>query len=289
MKTYFRGTITKEQEKTSLGGAASWTPCLGAAIVWASVPPSVWSSFEESRRARFVDGSTVTAAKVSAAKVLDLGGPDQSLGEVLRALSFEEGDGITTDEAMRIFNYMHNRLIGKARGGEFKYRVFDADGEAMDPRDVPLSFSMPETLISMTRDDFDLARPDTLPTTPAQARVAARLAKADRVSADAFVFADTPTVQKVARRLGFDAIVYLDAFGGGPGALRDLMGIDPEQVDCLTEEDDPFSDDDWRQNTLWLHETLRPLSDDIVKVEWSEPAPKVAADYVKLVEEAEDG
>lgn len=288
---YFRGTVTKEQEKTALGGAPSWTPCLGAAIVWAAVPPNVWSSSKEAQSARFAEGSTVTAAKISAAKVLDLGGPDQSLGEVLRALSFEKDDGITTDEAMRIFNYMHNRLIGKARGGEFKYRVFDADGEAMDPQEVPLSFSMPETLISMTRDDFDLARPDTLPTTPAQAkraRVAARLAEADRVSADAFIFADTPTVQKVARRLGFDAIVYLDAFGGGPGALRDLMGIDPEQVDCLTEEDDPFSDDDWRQNTLWLHETLRPLSDDIVKVEWSESAPKVAADYVKLVEEAED-
>ena len=273
MKTYFRGTLTAAQEQTALGGAPSWTPCLGAAVVWSAKPPDLWSSVPGYDRARFVVGSTVTAAKVSAANVLNLGGLDQSLGDVLRSLSFEEGGGITRDEAMRIFNYLHSRLIGKARGGEFKFRVFDGDGEAMDPQDVPLSFSAPQTLISMARDDFEYAIPGDA------------LAEADRVLADTFIFADAPIVQKVARRLGFDAIVYLDAFGGGPGALRDLMGITPEQVCCLTEEDDPFSDD---LDAVWAHETLRPLSEEIVKVEWSEPAPKVAEDYVKLVREDED-
>lgn len=275
MKTYFRGTLSPDTSKTALGGAQSWTPCLGAAIVWSARPPSPWSSVPGYDRARFEVGSTVTAAEVSAAKVLDLGGPDQSVGEVLRALLFGDEGGITHDEAMRVFNYMHNRLIGKARGGEFKYRVLDSDGEAMDPEDVPLSFSAPETLISMARDDFEYADSDDA------------LAEADRVIADTFIFADTPIVQKVARRLGFDAIVYLDAFGGGPAALRDLMGLTPEEVDCLVEHEDPFGDD-WRDGSLWYHETLRPLSDDIVRIEWSEPAPKVAEDYVKLVREDED-
>lgn len=269
MKTYFRGTLTADTSKTALGGAPSWTPCLGAAIVWSASAASVWSTDKSFRRARFEEGSTVTAARISAAKVLDLGGPDQSIGEVLRALSFEDGDGITTDEALRIFNYMHNRLIGKARGGEFKYRVFDENGEPLDVADVPLFFSRPETLISMAREDFD-----------------GDLSVADRVTADVFIFADTPIVQKVARRLGFEAIVYLDVFGGGPGALHDLMGLKPEHVDCLTEEDDPFADD-WRDDTAWFHETIRPLSADIVQVEWSEPAVNVAADYVKLAGEAE--
>lgn len=267
---YFRGTQHAETG-TTVRGVLSYTPCLGAAIVWSAQPGGMWGESP----AHFVAGSTVVAATIEAKKRLELGGGflDESLVNVLQKLDYGKKDGISEEEVKRVFNYMHNRLIGKAKGSTFNYNVFDEGGDPRDKAEVPFSLSFPQSLISMARDEFEYADGDE------------RKDIAASVVADAFVFADAPAVQKAAARLGYDAIVYLDVFQGAEPALRDVMGIAPDDVDCLQEVNDPF-DDDGGGGYVWAHETIRPLAGAVVTQQWAEPGPKVAEDFKKLIAEA---
>jgi len=260
---YFRGTQDVRTEQT-VRGVPSWTPCLEAAIVWSALPANVWSSSDAARKARFAATSTISAARILPSRPLHLGGADESIGAILRKLSFMRAGGATEEEALSIFSYLHYRLIGRRLGGPFKYRVFDDDGEPVDESTVPLSFSAPQTLISMARDDFEFS-----------SSAKQSLSVADAVAADVFVFADCPVVQRVAARLGYDALVYPDVFAGAEYALRDLMGMRPEDVDCLDEDEDPFSGGE----DQWYHETLRPLVPAIVQPLWSRPALQVLETY----------
>lgn len=261
----FRGTRTASSQLTRLG-VTSWTPCLGAAIVWAAQPAR---ALTHSSKATFLPTSTVTAAHIASRKTLSLGGPDESVGQVLRRLRYGKRGGIGEDEARKVFVYLHNRAIGRVSAPLFKYRVFNEDGEVLDERDLPLSLRDPMTLISEALSEFEYAGDEALHV-------------ADRVSVDAFALADAPAVQREAIRQKFDAIEYVDAFGGANYAFEDLLGIPPEQVPCLIEDEDPFGDD-----LGWFHQTVRPLTDSIVTVQWSEPAEKIAVEYVASIRDGE--
>lgn len=262
----FRGTQTHAADRTRLG-STSWTPCLGAAIVWSALPGDPWSSRRS--KATFIEGSTVSSAKILSKNVLDLPGPSCSFQDVLGALQYEKDNGITHDEAVKVLLYLARRSVGKIRQPPFNYAVFDEDlEERLSDSNVPmLSILHARSWMVEMYEDFQ--------DDPSVAR---------RVLADTYAFADAPVVRTAALRLGFDAIRYPDVFAGGPRALEELMGIEPEEVDCLSEEWDDVAETeggDW----VWTHETIRPLVDDIIRIEWSESGQKVAEDYVRIIKE----
>lgn len=127
------------------------------------------------------------------------------VGEVLRLLRYGEVGGIAHGEALKIYNYLINRESGKARGGEFRYEVLDEDG---DPAEDGLDLSGRSRLRD-ARDSFD-AWSD--------------LDYADRLVADAYVFADAPAFVRAALSLGYDGVVHDDPFEAGPPAAESLLG-----------------------------------------------------------------
>lgn len=248
----FRGT-QHLSPGTQVRGSLSFTPSLPVAVIWSARPGDIWS---HRARATFLSTSTVHAAHVHSSNTLKLNeGAELStkLGDVLRLLQYGEPSGITHDEVLRIFNYMHNRLIGKARGGEFGYTVYDEEGGELDEQDLLLSFSSPRTLISEVKDDFEYDW-------------AERLQTIDRVLADTFVFADAPTVQKVAQRLGYDALTYQDVFQGGESASKELLHRDVVELPGVDEEWDEIEGE-----YVPSHVTVRPLNAPVQYV-WSLPA-----------------
>lgn len=251
---FFRGTQTADVERTARL-VPSFTPCLGAALIWSARPGDIWAP---DWQPRFLAGSTVTAARLDGTPGLRLGTEHSvytSLGDVLRVLRFGKRDGIAVDEALRIYNYLHNRITGKANGGEFQYEVVDQEGEAQDENDVPLSFSNPQTLVSQARDDFEFD-----PT----------LDEASRLTADTYIFADAPAVQRAAAALGFRSIEYLDVFAGGPQAARHLLSMEIDDIDCIESAVDLKGDE------VSAHWTVRPLAGAAVTIEWSRPATEIA-------------
>jgi len=152
--------------------------------------------------------------------------------------------GIDEEEVRKIYNYMHNRLTGKAPGGEFKYNVCDDTGELVDEDEVPFSLISPETKISwIAREEWD-ADPS--------------ISTGYRVAADTFIFADAPAVQRAAIAQGYDAIVYPDVFQGGEDASEKLFGCDVTDLDGVWEAED-LDDDD-----VPMHWTLRLIDPSIV-------------------------
>lgn len=127
------------------------------------------------------------------------------VGEVLRLLRYGEDGGISHGEALKIYNYLINRESGKARGGEFRYEVLDEDG---DPTEEGLDLSGRSRLRD-AKDSFDAWQD---------------LDDADRLVADAYVFADAPAFVRAARALGYDGVVHDDPFEGGPPAAESLFG-----------------------------------------------------------------
>lgn len=236
----YRGT-----QRADLGGvlkSGSWTYSLPVAMIWSARPGDVWASSAARRDPAFLPTSTIHIAETSARRTLTLSTtPHTSFSSILKLLQYGKRDGITEDEARRVLNYLHNRLVGRAKGiSEFGYRVTDEDGDLLDPQDVPLSFRNPETLISMLRDDWD-EEPG--------------LAMAERLQADAFVFADAPAVQKVAIRLGIEALIYVDVFEGGKYAAPILLGTPAEKLSGVK-----YGYDIEHKRVL-DHETFRALTD----------------------------
>lgn len=86
----YRGTQGRAPGET-VRGAVSFTPSLGAAIIWSAVPPDV---FARRPRAELLSTSTVYAAHVHAKKLLELPSHLQcSMGDMLRALEYEQSEG----------------------------------------------------------------------------------------------------------------------------------------------------------------------------------------------------
>lgn len=217
-------------------------------------------------KTHFVPDSTVSAATIHATKTLDWMWTSMSLRDVMQQLRFGKEDGITEEEVRRVLNYMQNRALGKVSAGEFQYKVFDEDGEAYsDWDDKP--WDILTTGIAYIRDEWDDDPSEDV---------------AGRLAADTFVFVDAPIVQKVAERLGVQAIRYLDVFGGAESALEDLLKVEPQDVACL-EEDLDLEDDE-----VWCHETLRPLTGAQVEYVWQGPAQAVLQDVMASVRGDDD-
>ena len=246
----YRGTQGTSSEAT-VRKSLSFTPCLEAATIYSAMPGDIWAH----REPRFLETSTVHAAHIDAASVLRLGNGElyANMGEVLRALSYGEPQGIQRDEVKRIYNYLHNRLLGRVSGGEFKYQVFDEEGERLDPEDddlVPFSISNPQTIFSVFREEMEFSRENEI------------LERASGLVADTFIFADAPAVSRVAQRLGFRGISYMDLFEGAEHAAPVLLGREAESIECVEMRLDLESE--WQ----FCHETLRPLPGASVEYIW---------------------
>ncbi len=250
----YRGTHGTDPNATQLK-TPSFTPCLDAATIYSAIPGDEWGR----RAPSFLETSTVHAAFIDASPVLRLGGnePQANLGDVLRDLKFGQPEGISRDEVVRIYNYLHNRTLGRTPGGTFKYQVFDDEGTLLDLEDddvVPFSISRPQTIFSVFRESFDFSRDNEI------------LVEASGLVADAFVFADTPAVVRAAQRLGFRGISYMDVFEGAEAAAPVLLLCEAEDIDCIEELQDLEGD------LVLCHETLRPLPGAEVSYVWHRPA-----------------
>ncbi len=131
---------------------------------------------------------------------------------------------------------------------DLSFNSWQGTENLIDEDEVPFSLSHPQSLVSMARDSWDYS-PD--------------LDTADRVLADTFIFADSPTVQKVAVRLGYDAFVYKDVFAGGKDATKELLGMDVASVPGIEMEYDLHTNND-RSRRVPVHRTFRPLTAEAV-------------------------
>jgi len=249
----YRGTQGRNP-KAGVRGVPSFTPALGAALIWSAAPGDPWSN----RKTQWLETSTVHAVRPVYERALFLGGrwdTYASLSDVLRALRYGEPGGIPDPEVLKIFNYMHRRLLGKAPGGEFQYQAVDEDG---DPIEAEL-FSTP---IATLREDFEWASEGD-----------EALEVAGRLAADTFIFADAPAVQRSARAQGFDALEYMDVFAGGDLAAEQLMGIDVLELEGIDELED-LEDEE-----VPGHRTVRPLQEGAVEPVWSASAWSLAEEF----------
>lgn len=239
----YRGTQRPEIEGVRKG--LSYTTSLPAAVIWSTMPPDVFAHDPKRRKAQVLPGSTVHIAELRTKKVLELAENNYtSFRDILLRLEYGDRNGIDEEEALKVLWYLHNRIIGRAKGGEFLYRVVDEDGELVDERDLPLSFTDPLTAVSEFREEFEFD-----PT----------LETAARLSADAFIFSDAPAAQKVARRLGYKVFLYHDVFAGGEGVSEQLFGIPVYELAGVDTEYD-LEDD-----KVPTHETYRELVAGAVK------------------------
>lgn len=220
----YRGT--QRGDSSTVRGAPSFTSSREVALVWSAVPGG-WS-----RDPHFLPTSTVEFVEIRTSRVLRIGVDRtwSSIGEVVKALKMPD------EEVRKVFSYLHNRIFGKARGGEFRYLVRDEEGEERGEDEVPFSLLRPESLLSEAREDF---RYDP--------------GVVDRVFVDSFALADAPAVQRAALAAGYDAIVYRDVFEGGRGAAEVLLGKDVLDLDGVEE------DEDLSGEMVPTHLTIRPL------------------------------
>jgi hypothetical protein len=259
-KLYYRGT--QRRELGGVRGAQSWTDAIAVALIWSAVPGDPWASSRERRDAHFIETSTVHAAHLVIHHPLVIRETDASVADVMEVLRYGKPDGITGDEVRKVFNYLHNRIYGKAKGGDFSYVITDEDGEELDPSDEPFSLTGTSSYILDLRDEVEYTDNDP--------EVAGRL------HADAYVYFDSKTVQAVARRLGFDGFVYPDIFEGCEYAARDLFGKD---VEC--DEIKGIADDrDVKGKTVFTHMTYRPLSEASVVPVWDAPSLALLPDVL---------
>ena len=261
----YRGTQTPNYLRTARG-LPSYTPSLPVAVIYSAVPGAgIFHSGPQ--EAHFIKGSTVTAVEFKFKKVLDLRGDESgnycSLADVIDALGFGRG-GINVDEVRKIYNYLHNRNTGKAKGGEFSYKFYDEDRETeLDERDLlslhDIVFGRNSIFLWPAREEFEHD-----PT----------LEQAARLVADAFIFADSPAVRRVAAAQGFDAILYEDVCTGCGYAAEDLFEVtDLESIGI---------DEGWdiEMKDVPVHETYRPLIDG--RVVWQKPGAELVGDIMGI-------
>lgn len=244
---YYRGT-----QRASIRGAQktlSFTPSLPVAVIWSARPGNIWLGMSP----RFLKTSTVHKVQLNTKKQLTL--PEYShvaLSDILTALKYEEG-GISCKEVRKIYQYLHNRIIGKAKGGDFSYRLYDEEGEEVDDYEVPLSLRRPHTIISW----YGFDQWEDEPT----------LETASCLWADTFVFADSPAVQRAAKAQGYDSIAYVDVFAGGEYASADLLGCPVWDLSGVEE--------DTEDKGVPVHWTVRPLDMKIIKLLESVPTEQI--------------
>lgn len=231
MTTLYRGT--QRLDPGGIRKSMSFTDSKDVAIIWSAVPADVLRR----SKAKFVPSSTLHTIEVDTSNALDLGDNSSTLGNVLRLL-----EGISHEEVLKILNYMHNRLTGRAKGGEFSFHVLDEDGNNPLEEEEVFGFSFTQTLISWFRDEWDYSP---------------SIEEADRVVADTFIFADAPAVQRAALRLGYDWLTYRDVFEGGRSASIDLLKTTVGELEGVK----------WERDLNWekvpTHQTYRLLNTNI--------------------------
>lgn len=248
----YRGTQlakVRGRQKTT-----SWTTSLPVAVIYSARPGDVWRG----TGTRFLDTSTVFVAELAPGTlILDLceRGPNCSLWKVMQQLKYGTSNGITLEEVEKIVQYMHNRLVGRVAGGEFSFVFFDEDGEPYDDEDVPFSVRNPYSILSwhfMTEFDDD----------PREVAL--------RLWADSFIYADSATFRKVARRLGYGAVRYQDVFQGGVFSAPELLGCEIDELEGVEMDLDIHEDEE-----IPVHETLRPLYKDVITIERNVPVAEL--------------
>lgn len=246
---YYRGTQGHAFDQ-SRQKALSFTPCLGVALLYAAVPGDPWSRGEKSKT-RWVPTSTLHAVHLDVTPLLDLDGPSTSLADVLQLLKYDQENGITYEEVLKLLRYMKKRVIN---GPGFKYVILDEDYDRYDEENEEQPWGILTLAISYFIDEweFDPSRETAM-----------------RLIADSFIFADAPIVTRVAERLGFRGIQYIDVVAA-QSDVEELLDIDIYDIDCIEPRDD-FDDEE-----VPTHETVRPLSGAGVELLWSRPAPEVA-------------
>jgi len=228
----YRGT--RREEVKGVRKSVSYTPSLPVAIIWSSRPPDVWGQ----REASFLPTSTVHIARLNTDKILELSSDNHdSFLQILRALKYGVRGGLDHDEMLKILQYLHNRLIGRAKGGEFSYRV-----EGIEEEDIPFSLMDPKTTISELKWELE-GISDKKEVEQ----------EADRLIADTFIFADAPAVQRAAVNLGYKALYYPDVFQGGEFVAPKLLGIDVYGLQGVERQWD------LEMEKVPVHETYRPL------------------------------
>jgi transposase-like protein len=249
MSIYYRGTQLR-----SIRGARktlSFTPSLPVAVVWSSHPGNFWHGIKP----HFLKTSTVHKAEINSEKQLTLPWNHCSLSDVLKALNYQDG-GISDEEVRKIYQYLHNRLIGKTKyAGDFSYRLYDDEGEEVDDYEVPFSLRRPQTTISW----YGIEQWDDDPC----------LETASRLWADTFIFVDAPAVQRAAKDQGYNSIAYIDVFAGGEPASEHLFGCPVWDLAGVDEDTDLEGDD------VPVHWTVRPLDKRIIKILERVPAEEI--------------
>jgi len=252
METVYRGTQRPTLEGVRKG--ASFAYSLPVAVIWSARPGDIWLNI----KTQFLSTSTVHTVQIDPHNPLKLSNKSYTyLGSVLRALGLTDddfADDATSSEVAKVYNYLHNRLIGKAKGGEFLYRVFDEEGERRHEDEVPLSFRHPQSLITLARDDWDYEP---------------SLDTADQLQADTYIFADAPAIQRIAIRRGYDALIYPDVFQGGKSASEELLGCPVDRLEGIE------MDLDLEREEVPVHWTFRPLDERVIVEVMSTPTANV--------------
>lgn len=239
----FRGSQFQDFQR-GVRGAPSFCPSLPVAMIWSSRP----SGHEPPQ---VLESSTVTKVVIRPKNILRIEPSWMSLDEfasILKKDTPEEG-GVSKEEFRKILNYLHNRTTGKASGGPFAIRVWDEDKEEVSEEDFPLSFSNPETLPSVARRMFDFEGFEAC----------------DRVKVDVYALMDSPTAQTVCKRIGFDAVSYLDVFEGGARAARSIFAEEATSLSGVRETRDLSG------RRVLCHSTIRTLPGCEVSISWQRP------------------
>lgn len=218
---------------------ASYTPLASAAAIYSMRPGDTWGQ----RAPGLASTSTVQPAFIRSHKPLRLHDLSTTFGDVLRALRYGEPGGITDEEVLRVLNYLHNREVGAASGGDLLYKLVDEDGEEIESDLGDLLHG--RTQIQNLRDDIEASPEDTLEL-------------ADRLHAETYAFCDAPTVKRAAERLGYDAIVHTDPFH--PGEASKIL-FDKEGEELAGVGDEWNLDDD----EVVTIDTVRPFSEEQVR------------------------
>ena len=246
---FYRGT--RRPDVQGHQAVSSWTPSLGAALIWSSNP---------GLRGALEPGSTIHAATLPAkTKVLDLThwGISWSLRDLAEVLGWP--DGMTEEDGRKLLNHLHQRKLGRTKlSHEFQMKAYLPNGAEVEDEDLGFSLLMPETFASWILDDLEDLH-------------GAALDDLVRFAADSFAFADSPTVRRLAQAQGYGAISYLDVFSGGTWASPKILDMEIEEVPGVSMEDDL----EWDEHPA--HVTMRPFVP--MTPLWSRPAAEVLREF----------
>lgn len=255
--TFYRGT--KEREDRTKLAAKSWTPSIDVAAVYSSAI----SGDGYVNNFKFVPGSTIHAAEISAARTLDYitYGHQCDFPSLISALGYKLQGGMTEEEARKVLRFLHKRMLGLLKGyPEFAAEAWGSSEERDDeePLHVGIDFRSQPTCISEYEGLWGGDR---------------QYDGGPIMALDVFAFVDCPTVIEVCERLGIQAVLYADAFDAGRSASKKLFGLSGDDPEELLGVEEKYNEIDFERT--WVNETIRPLSGASVRPLWTRPTSEV--------------